>query len=37
MSSAPAGELSRHLLEHLDAEEAALGPVFLTWQGWPPR
>jgi hypothetical protein len=29
--------LSRHLLEHLDVEENALAPVFLTWQGWPPR
>lgn len=29
--------LSRHLLEHLDVEEAALGPVFMTWQTWPPH
>jgi hypothetical protein len=29
--------LSQHLLEHLDVEEKVLAPVFLTWQGWPPR
>jgi hypothetical protein len=29
--------LSRHLLEHLDVEEATLGPVFMTWQTWPPN
>lgn len=30
-------ELSRHLLEHLDVEEEALAPVFLTWRHWPPN
>jgi hemerythrin superfamily protein len=29
--------LSRHLLEHLDVEEEALAPVFMTWQSWPPN
>jgi len=29
--------LSRHLLEHLDVEETTLGPVFMTWQTWPPN
>jgi hypothetical protein len=29
--------LSRHLLEHLDVEEEALAPVFMTWPGWPPN
>jgi hemerythrin superfamily protein len=28
--------VSRHLLEHLDVEEEALAPVFMTWQSWPP-
>jgi len=27
--------LSDRLLEHLDREEEALGPVFLTWGQWP--
>lgn len=29
--------LSRHLIEHLDVEEEALAPVFMTWQTWPPN
>jgi hemerythrin-like domain-containing protein len=28
-------DLETHLLEHLDVEEEALGPLLSTWDHWP--